>query len=417
MGVQEMNRIRNLERISIACFIGTSLAILYYVLFRHTLFWSSNTFLFNPISRFGDFYNNYDNWNLRGDKNLQYVKQESGPSLQPLWDITSFSLAKISNRHVALWIHNSLAIGTLISVLSWAVRKIRPQAKYVRLSLLVLVGSSYPLLFTIDRANLEWLSAVLLVVALSLDEERPRASAIALALAIAVKPWAAVIVLWYLIEKRRGDACRVMAVYMFLLVSTTLTIRYNYGIDFRDDPLAALTNYSAYQDTMVDGDWGQAFGHSLYGAVKYVFQIIDGSVPNWLTFGYFILAVVIFAVIVGLNLHLKLIGVAAYYPLLIAVSLLPWVSADYKLLNILVCGVIVIVGWPETLSRIRQLHLVFFVILLIPKAYISLGKANPQIIASSVSVSVLLSPLCIVLLLTTYFIDMKQIRNQSTLKE
>ena len=269
----------------------------------------------------------------------------------------------------------------------------------------------------LDRANLEWLSAVLLVVALSLDEERPRASAIALALAIAVKPWAAVIVLWYLIEKRRGDACRVMAVYMFLLVSTTLTIRYNYGIDFRDDPLAALTNYSAYQDTMVDGDWGQAFGHSLYGAVKYVFQIIDGSVPNWLTFGYFILAVVIFAVIVGLNLHLKLIGVAAYYPLLIAVSLLPWVSADYKLLNILVCGVIVIVGWPETLSRIRQLHLVFFVILLIPKAYISLGKANPQIIASSVSVSVLLSPLCIVLLLTTYFIDMKQIRNQSTLKE
>ena len=417
MGVQEMNRIRALERISIACFIGTSLAILYYVLFRHTLFWSSNTFLFNPISRFGDFYNNYDNWNLRGDKNLQYVKQESGPSLQPLWDITSFSLAKISNRHVALWIHNSLAIGTLISVLSWAVRKIRPQAKYVRLSLLVLVGSSYPLLFTIDRANLEWLSAVLLVVALSLDEERPRASAIALALAIAVKPWAAVIVLWYLIEKRRGDACRVMAVYMFLLVSTTLTIRYNYGIDFRDDPLSALTNYSAYQETMVDGDWGQAFGHSLYGAVKYVFQIIDGSVPNWLTFGYFILAVVIFAVIVGLNLHLKLIGVAAYYPLLIAVSLLPWVSADYKLLNILVCGVIVIVGWPETLSRIRQLHLVFFVILLIPKAYISLGKANPQIIASSVSVSVLLSPLCIVLLLTTYFIDMKQIRNQSTLKE
>ena len=124
MGVQEMNRIRALERISIACFIGTSLAILYYVLFRHTLFWSSNTFLFNPISRFGDFYNNYDNWNLRGDKNLQYVKQESGPSLQPLWDITSFSLAKISNRHVALWIHNSLAIGTLISVLSWAVRQI-----------------------------------------------------------------------------------------------------------------------------------------------------------------------------------------------------------------------------------------------------------------------------------------------------
>ena len=334
-----------------------------------------------------------------------------------MWDIASFSFSKIPNGHAALWIHNSLAIGTLISVLSWAVRKIRPQAKYVRLSLLVLVGSSYPLLFTIDRANLEWLSAVLLVVALSLDEERPRASAIALALAIAVKPWAAVIVLWYLIEKRRGDACRVMAVYMFLLVSTTLTIRYNYGIDFRDDPLAALTNYSAYQDTMVDGDWGQAFGHSLYGAVKYVFQIIDGSVPNWLTFGYFILAVVIFAVIVGLNLHLKLIGVAAYYPLLIAVSLLPWVSADYKLLNILVCGVIVIVGWPETLSRIRQLHLVFFVILLIPKAYISLGKANPQIIASSVSVSVLLSPLCIVLLLTTYFIDMKQIRNQSTLKE
>lgn len=413
MGVQEMNRIRALERISIACFIGTSLAILYYVLFRHTIFWSSNTFLFDPDGRFDDFYNNYDGWNLNYKaQSLQYVKQETGPSLQPLWDITSFSLGKISNRHVALWIHNSLAIGTLIGILSWAVRKIRPQAKHVLLSVLVLVGSSYPLLFVIDRANLEWLSAVLLVVALSLDEEKPRASAIALALGIAVKPWAAIIVLWYLIQKRWGDVCRVMAVYMFLLVTATLGIRYYYGIDYRDNPFAALTQYYEYQVDMVERGAGQAFSHSLYGAIKYIFQITNESVPSWLTFGYFIFAVAITAVIVGLNLYLKLTGVAAYYPLLIAVSLLPWVSADYKLLNILVCGVIVIVGWPETLSRIRQLHIVFFVILLIPKAYISLGRTNPQIIGSSVSVSILLSPLCMVFLLTTYFIDIKQMRNQ-----
>ena len=409
-----MNRIRALERISIACFIGTSLAILYYVLFRHTIFWSSNTFLFDPTDRFNDFYNNYDNWNSKDEmRALQYVKQETGPSLQPLWDITSFSLGKIPNRHVALWTHNSLAIVTLIGVLSWAVRKIRLQAKHVLLSVLVLVGSSYPLLFVIDRANLEWLSAGFLVVALSLDEEKPRASAIALALAIAVKPWSAIIILWYLIQKRWGDVCRVVAVYMLLLVTATFGIRYHYGIDYRDNPFAALNVYSRYQVTMVERNAGQAFGHSLYGAIKYVFQITNESVPSWLTFGYFFFAVAITAVIAGLNLHLKLTGVAAYYPLLIAVSLLPWVSADYKLLNVLVCGVIVIVGWPETLSRTRQIHIVFFVILLIPKAYISLGRTDPQVISSSVSVSILLSPLCMVLLLTTYFIDIKQMRNQS----
>ena len=414
MGVQEMNRIRALERISIACFIGTSLAILYYVLFRHTIFWSSNTFLFDPTDRFNDFYNNYDNWNSKDEmRALQYVKQETGPSLQPLWDITSFSLGKIPNRRVALWTHNSLAIVTLIGVLSWAVRKIRLQAKHVLLSVLVLVGSSYPLLFVIDRANLEWLSAGFLVVALSLDEEKPRASAIALALAIAVKPWSAIIILWYLTQKRWGDVCRVMAVYMLLLVTATFGIRYHYGIDYRDNPFAALNVYRKYQVTMVEGNAGQAFGHSLYGAIKYVFQITNESVPSWLTFGYFFFAVAITAVIAGLNLHLKLTGVAAYYPLLIAVSLLPWVSADYKLLNVLVCGVIVIVGWPETSSRTRQIHIVFFVILLIPKAYISLGRTDPQVISSSVSVSILLSPLCMVLLLTTYFIDIKQMRNQS----
>jgi hypothetical protein len=265
----------------------------------------------------------------------------------------------------------------------------------------------------IDRANLEWLSAVLLVVALSLDEENPRASAIALALAIAVKPWAAIIVLWYFIQKRWGDVYRVVAVYMFLLVTATFGIRYHYGIDYRDDPFAALVNYSKYQVTMVERNFGQAFGHSLYGAIKYVFQIIYESVPSWLTIGYFFFAVVITAVIAGLNLHLKLMGVAAYYPLLIAASLLPWVSADYKLLNVLVCGVIVIVGWPDSLSRTKQIHTVFFVILLIPKAYISLGRTHPQIIDSSVSVSVLLGPLCMVLLLTTYFMDIKQMRNQS----
>ena len=413
-----MNRIRNLERISIACLVGTSLAILYYALFRHTNFWSSNTFLFNPTARFSDFTRNYYHWNLTANlESLQYVKQESGPALQPLWDITSFGLARIHNGHLALWIHNSLAVGTLIGVLTWAVQKIRPQAEYVRVVLFILVGMSYPLIFVIDRANLEWLSAVLLVAALSLDEEKPQASALALALAIAVKPWAGVIVLWYLIQKRWGDVCRVVTVYLFLLVTATLTIRYDYGIDFRTNPLAALTNYVGYQAEMIDRDGGQAFGHSLYGGIKYVFQITNESVPNWFTFGYFILAVVIFVIIVGFNLHLKLTGVAAYYPLLIATSLLPWVSADYKLLNILVCGVIVIAGWPETLSRIRQLHVVIFAALMIPKAYISLGRANPQIVDSSVSVSVLLSPICLVLLLTTYFIDIKRTQNGLTLTE
>ena len=413
-----MNRIRNLERLSIAFLVGTSLAILYYALFRHTVFWSSNTFLFNPNARFSDFTRNYYHWNLEANlESLQYVKQESGPALQPLWDITSFALAKIPNGQLALWIHNILAIGTLIGVLSWAVQKIRPQAEYVQASVFILVGMSYPLIFVIDRANLEWLSAVLLVAALSLDEEKPQASALALALAIAVKPWAGIIVLWYLIQKRWGDVCRVITVYLFLLITATLAIRYDYGIDFRTNPLAALTNYVGYQAEMIDRDGGQAFGHSLYGGIKYIFQITNESVPNWLTFGYFILAVVIFVIIAGFNLHLKLNGVAAYYPLLISVSLLPWVSADYKLLNILVCGVIVIAGWPETLSRMRQLHVVIFVVLMIPKAYISLGRTNPQIVDSSVSVSVLLSPICLVLLLTTYFIDIKRTQNGLTFTE
>ena len=331
--------------------------------------------------------------------------------------MTSFSLSKIPNRHVALWIHNGLAIGTLLGFLTWAVRKIRPQVGYYRASVFVLAGTSYPLIFTIDRANLEWLSAVLLVVALSLDEEKPQTSALVLALAIAVKPWAVIIVLWYLIQKRWGDVCRVITVYLFLLVTATLIIKYDYGIDFRTNPLAALRNYVGYQDLMINRDAGQAFGHSLYGGIKYIFQITNESVPNWLTSGYFILAVVIFVIIAGLNLHLKLTGVAAYYPLLIAVSLLPWVSADYKLLNILVCGVIVIAGWPETLSRMRQLHVAIFVVLMIPKAYISLGRTNPQIIDSSVSVSVLLSPICLVLLLTTYFIDIKRAQNGLTFTE
>jgi hypothetical protein len=382
------------------------------------MFWSSNTFLFNPNARFSDFYRNYHHWNLKENlESLQYVKQETGPALQPLWDIASFTLGKISNRSIALWIHNSLAFIFLVGVLSWAVRKIRPQAKYIRLCTLVLVGFSYPLLFTIDRANLEWLSAVLLIVALSLDEENPHASALALALAIAVKPWAAIIVLWYFVERRWGDACRVMSVYIFLLITATLTIRYDYGIDFRTNPLAALTNYVGYQAEMIDRDGGQAFGHSLFGAVKYFFQITNESVPNWLTSGYFILAVVIFAIIAGLNLYLKLTGLAAYYPLLISVSLLPWVSADYKLLNVLVCGVFVIVGWPDTLTRMRQLHLAFFVVLMIPKAYISLGRTNPQIIDSSVSISVLLSPICLVLLLATYFVEIKRTQNGLMLTE
>ena len=66
------------------------------------------------------------------------------------------------------------------------------------------------------------------------------------------------------------------------------------------------------------------------------------------------------------------------------------------------CGSLVINNWSKNVGVIGYLHLAAFVLLMIPKSYISLGRSSPQYVDSAVSISVVLSPLLLFVLMVSH---------------
>lgn len=392
-----------IDRLTEFCVKGTLLAFLFYIAFRSDSRYPFNTFLFRPDERFGDFYKNYAQWNLRyGAASLDYVRAETGPSLQPIWDLTSFIFGLIPGEKTAIVIYEICSLVSLVIAFYWSLKKVSPNLKNLLIKVSALICFSYPVIFCLDRGNLEWLSAVFLMLALVTDSDKPKISSIALALSICVKPWAAFVLPWYLIKRRWADFARVMSVCASLMLVVSLFIRRFYGISPLDKPFATFENYLGYQNKMVDNNFGLPFGHSLFGLVKYILYRTINEIPDWFTFAYLLFAVGFLGFLLYLNLRLRVSGIDAYYPLIIASCLLPWVSADYKLLNIMACGMLVHGVRLTATSLIQKINLIFFALLLVPKSFISLGNSSPHI-DSSVSISILVTPIILMLLIALHY--------------
>jgi hypothetical protein len=263
---------------------------------------------------------------------------------------------------------------------------------------IVLVGVlNYPVLFTVDRANLELylFMAVTAFVYFYFISPRPLVATIFLAAAICMKLYPGVFVLFLLRDRRWKELGILVAVCVVL---TGLPL-----LAFQGGPILNLElMFDSFRNFVKVTGGFDSFQHnaSLWGAIvltivmvrKVWFGVSIGS-PESLDFGsvipaaYLILAAIIFLVVAVLTVLKRLKDRDAVLVLTILMILLPNVSFDYKLILLLV-PLVLHLPYSKDRSIVVLLSLV-----IIPKDY--------AMLYADISISVILNVVLMIALLVS----------------
>jgi hypothetical protein len=178
--------------------------------------WPANTFLYWPEDRFWDF--------------TQVVRQSStmdpfgiegnGFAGAPFGQFVGYLFSVIRPASLRLPIFlGSFFIGFTLMVKHCLCGLKSRLTSHQLLALFAIVFLTHPVLFAVDRANLDLLVLpCLFLFALTYAREQHKASTVFLGLAIALKPYAAVLIVVYIFDRRYRDALLVLLNVAFLTV-------------------------------------------------------------------------------------------------------------------------------------------------------------------------------------------------------
>lgn len=290
----------------------------------------------------------------------------------------------------------ALLVGLFLVVLIWMLRRWVVDGEEHRVVRLhdgfVLVVLSYPVLFALDRANLEMLLFVFMAGFFYFLYVRrsPWLAALCLAAAIAFKLYPATFLLLLLAERRlRLFALTiVVAIGLTALGTGLLAVAGGYSVDevWRLSMAEKAVNLS---NGMAAGQ-GLQHGHTLWGLVRAPSMVSGASAPDWSTALYALVTAVIFTLIAVHVVFRE--GELWKRVLLVAVAalLLPFVSADYTLI-LLYFPLLFFVNAPRA-GRWDTVYVALFGVLLIPVDYYYFAQLY------DVSISVLVYPLALLAL-------------------
>ena len=338
-----------------------------------------NTFLFLPQDRFNDFFNLY--YQIQGQVINPWWKYLIAP---PLGYLVLYPFTLLS----PYW---SLALFLsffLIPFLYWNTRKLASPDRIAHLrNVLIFSFLPYPVLFALDRGNVETLSFLLVVLFISFYRKQRWGWCIFfLSLSIYMKMTPGVFLVLFLADRRFKAILYTLALTLFVFGAGIFW----FGGPFWENLNALLTNLKMYQEISVIGPGGLAFGHSLFGLLKMIYQHLapggyeDAHNIQTLSTIYSWGAMICFGLISLYLLLKKEVLWKKVTILVFSMNLLPHVSGDYKLLYVFV---------PLTLfleeKGFEEDDIVFaliFGLLLVPKAYASLDP-------SGLNLGVVLNPL------------------------
>jgi hypothetical protein len=382
----------------IVCGFGISVYYHYFQSIYHTLGYPYNTFLFRPVDRFSDFFDclRVMNPSLGGP---YWDPQMCSPAWQgfngwPFHRLVFYPFLPFGLRWgLVLWL--SLFIGVFWA---WGLRYLKSDSPVVTIrNLFVFSFLTYPFLFTIDRANPEVLVFVFLAIFFSCNETpRHRYGLLALTAAIAMKSFPGVYAILLLCNRRIRE---------FIMVCL-LAIGVNFaaaavqpGGFVANTTLWLFTSTRDYQATMAVGNEGLLFNNTLWGLAKIGLMGLHHLLhPTWqvarvcdrLQIPYLIVCFLLFTLLAVYVVRREKILWKRVLLLAFAMILLPYVSADYRLIHVFFPLCLFIQS--EERGRFAGFHAVMFSLLLIPKDYVRLPIENIPI-PGEVSIQVILNPL------------------------
>jgi hypothetical protein len=363
-----------------------------------------NTFLFRPGDRFMDYFNG-----------IRYVTRGHGAGMVGTSGLAYFMwwflyLISFKSTHASFLIYSVTIVVyvrfyNLKNLLAESFPKMSPAT--LRRNLFILTFLSYPVLFTLDRGNIEGFVFILFsLFVYFFCSNRTVLSTVFLAGAAALKVYPVIFVILYLSEKRYKEAAIFMGI---LLVLSGLTYNSLTGLRFHLSSFISMINSSAnpgniYNALYVIGDEGAGFCSSAFGALKAAMYALDpqGSAPRILMLyrTYYWASLLVSALVALYVMFVEKELWKKIAILTLSMIFFPFVTGDYRLLHLY------IPMWLFLNSRERSgadlLYSILFALLLIPKAYYS--------IKGEISISVILNPLIIsVFMLSTIAIGLRNV--------
>jgi hypothetical protein len=373
--------------------IGFALAVLYHY---HLGFYQGrdypfNTFLFRPEDHFNDFKNS-----------LRCIDHSLGgpawdPELRhPIWNLGWPFLALLHYPFLPFGLRSGTVLGLVLFIavfLTWVARHLKGATPVATVrNVVVFSFLTYPFLFELDRANPEMFVFMFLAAFFGCyATPRHYWGLAALAAAIAMKVLPGVFLVLLLCDRRWKDTLLVgtLAVGLNLVSAVVLPGGFSHNIDRW---LFQTTDF--YQTEMVIGNGGLMFGNSLWGVGKVALGTVHSSLhATWplseaftkLQLPYLLACFAAFVLLVIYVVRYETVWWKRVTLLAFALILLPYVSADYRLLHVFFPFFMFINS--EERGRFAKFHTIMFALLLIPKGYVHLYPVR------DVTIQVILNPL------------------------
>ncbi len=373
---QDMSRREKIRLVRSIIVAGFGAAVVYHFV---QAVWFNNgypysTFLFSPADRFGDF---FANQNAARTLN-PYLG--SGPTAEriylPFLYLVAFLFAWLPGLS-GLCLFLAIFLGSFM-LISYHNLKVEGDTAAGARDVMVFSLLSYPVLFTIDRANLEAL--VFLPVCLFLyfyRKDRMLPSILSLACAIAMKFLPAVFVVLFLADRKYREAVWTLAAAAAVTALSFLLI---HGA-MMENVDRLLLNLRLHAQLYIVAEGGVSFGHSLWGMLTVLIDFIYrhflfGSPADLplgmlsLRYPYLILTLIVFFFITAYIVLVEREFWKRTCLLVLSMNLLPYISANYKLLYVFI-PLFLFLNSPIA-GRKDAVYAVILALLLVPKHYIPL---------------------------------------------
>lgn len=342
-----------------------------------------NTFLFNPADKFNDFFNIY-----RATKGLDPYANPVSVYFPFTFLVMSFFT--IFKAKFAFGLFMAIFTGFFAYYIS---ANIPTTNRLSRISILfVMTFMSYPVLFNIDRGNLECFLFIFLALFFYFYRNGHYSlSILFLSFAIAMKLYPGVFVILLLADKK----------YKNILLAGLLTVIWSLASaailhgGIVQSFLGLKHNLALFNQTYMASSLGLQHNTSLYGVLKLVqLSTINSDATAWMLplvnamiNNYAVIALLFFTLIsiyifLREDIFWKKVTLLTFMMLL-----LPQVSFDYKLIHVFLPLLLFINC--DKVSRFDHIYVLFFALLLIPKDYI--------IIRDDISIAVLINPFLMLL--------------------
>jgi hypothetical protein len=390
-GVQRQ-RVRLLVTIVL---LGTVAAIVYHYsqAFYLGKTYPESTFLFRPADHFND-------WNNSYIYAQTFLRGENAPFIYFPFAFFAMVVATLIPMRVGLALLVLAFLLVLVVMLKdYVVQVVEPWSKKVQY-IFVLVFLSYPVIFVLDRSNLELLLFVFLAgfFYFLYVRESPWLAALFLAAAIAFKLYPATLLLLLLAERRYKTFTLsvVLAAVLTLAGLLALSALGHHGL--AEVWRMSTGEKDVYQANMVLSSAGLQHGHTLWGLWRLPGFLHGKPIDAWKLTAYEVGAGLIFVLIA---LHVVFRETERWKRVLLSVVpalLLPFVSGDYTLIH-LYFPLVFFIGSPRV-SRWDPMYVLLFGVLLIPVDYHYLALN-----ADGVSVSVIVYPVAMVALVILAMVD------------